>query len=202
MKITIEEYLNQTQYTCRSLIDLINKIEADKMKIAPIKGLIPVHEKQAEMLAQKAEQTRETNKPKSLKIILDAVENRIIADKYLGQVVEVEKAYNDALFVENGPIQSVSQALLQIAKQGISLVHGKYKSDCNEAFKMKGKAIQPKYNVTLLDVIWEGRNQSIHYEEKSFYSNVEKCFNALLKMIINFVNHCKVMIMGKIKLMK
>lgn len=181
MRITIEEYLSQTKYTCESLIDLINKIESDKRVIAPIKQLIPVHEKEAERLAHEAEETRKADKPKSLEIILDAVENRMIANKYGGQVAEVEKVYNNALFLENGPIQSVSQALLQIGKQGISLRYGKYKSNCKEAFRLEEKVIQTKYDVTLLDVIWEGRNQSIHYEDESLKDNVKNCFEALLK---------------------
>lgn len=122
--------MSQTKYTCESLIDLINKIESDKRVIAPIKQLIPVHEKEAERLVQEAVETRKADKPKSLEIILDAVGNRIIANEYGGQVAEVEKVYNNALFLENGPIQSVSQDLLHIGKQGISLRCGKYKSHC------------------------------------------------------------------------
>lgn len=36
-------------------------------------------------------------------------------------------------------------------------------------------------NVSLLDVIWEGRNQSIHFEDKSFHTPTDKCFKTLIK---------------------
>ncbi|GAA3328640.1 hypothetical protein GCM10020331_073430 [Ectobacillus funiculus] len=36
-------------------------------------------------------------------------------------------------------------------------------------------------NVSLLDVIWAGRNQSIHFEDKSFNQPTVDCFKELLK---------------------
>lgn len=38
-----------------------------------------------------------------------------------------------------------------------------------------------KQNVSLLDVIWEGRNQSIHFEDKTFNTPTNTCFVDLLK---------------------
>lgn len=54
-------------------------------------------------------------------------------------------------------IQAIAGAVLQIAKQGLSTVYGK-KSSVPE-----GRRIG---NCCIRDIIWEGRNQSQHHEEK------------------------------------
>jgi hypothetical protein len=67
-------------------------------------------------------------------------------------------------------INSLSGALLQFAKQGISIVHGGTRNCPN------GRSIGSQH---LKDVIWQGRNQSIHYEEANFSHAVVTCFNTL-----------------------
>ncbi|MDP8246581.1 MAG: hypothetical protein P9M00_00415 [Candidatus Tritonobacter lacicola] len=61
-------------------------------------------------------------------------------------------------------------ALLQVAKQGISVVHGSL-SQCPS-----GRAIGRDY---LKTVIWAARNQSMHYEEGNFNRSVVDCFHNL-----------------------
>lgn len=68
------------------------------------------------------------------------------------QVVQVEQAAAAHTF----SIGSLSGALLQHPKQGISLVHSG-PSSCPA-----GRAIGGS---TLKDVIWQGRNQAIHWDE-------------------------------------
>jgi hypothetical protein len=67
-------------------------------------------------------------------------------------------------------VQSICGSILQIAKQGISHVHGA-RSKAPE-----GRAIG---SLVLRDIIWQGRNQSIHYEDKRFDAPVVNCFSAL-----------------------
>lgn len=67
-------------------------------------------------------------------------------------------------------IASLSAALLQHAKQGISLAHGGT-TNCPE-----GRAIGSQ---SLKSIIWEARNQSLHWEEASFRKGVNDCFNTL-----------------------
>jgi hypothetical protein len=63
-------------------------------------------------------------------------------------------------------------ALLQYAKQAISQCHGKYRE--NAPAGDRTVAGQP-----LRDVIWEGRNQSEHWDEGQFSASVDKVFGAL-----------------------
>lgn len=70
---------------------------------------------------------------------------------------------------------SLAGALLQFAKQGISTVHGN-KENCPD-----GRYIgsQP-----LKTIIWEGRNQALHWEEGNFKNKrLCQCFDTLAKEI-------------------
>jgi len=71
-------------------------------------------------------------------------------------------------------IGSLSGSLLQMAKQGISITHGSLQN-CPD-----GRLIgtQP-----LKKVIWQGRNQAIHFEEGNFTQAVTNCFNQLTQEI-------------------
>src|SRR5699024_231656 len=70
--------------------------------------------------------------------------------------LEVEvKILADSLDAKSASIAALSGALLQIAKQRISLVYGKPHN------APRGAKIS---EVLVKDIIWEGRNQSIHYE--------------------------------------
>ncbi|WP_296625439.1 hypothetical protein [Marinobacter sp.] len=66
--------------------------------------------------------------------------------------------------------QAIAGGVLQIAKQGISLVFGK-KSDAPMGRQIGALPIR--------DIIWEGRNQALHYEEANYKKGVKKVFTAL-----------------------
>lgn len=55
--------------------------------------------------------------------------------------------------------QALAGAVLQIAKQGISVVHG------GPATAPTGRTVGTLF---IRDIIWQGRNQSMHYEEGNF----------------------------------
>ena len=71
-------------------------------------------------------------------------------------------------------IASLSGSLLQMAKQGISIVHSGL-VNCPD-----GRLIGTQ---KLKQVIWQGRNQSIHYEEGNFTPAVITCFDTLASEI-------------------
>jgi hypothetical protein len=67
---------------------------------------------------------------------------------------------------------ALAAALLQIAKQGISSKHGGL-SKCPN-----GRLIgQTEF---LKNVIWQGRNQTMHYEEGQYRRDVNECFTNLV----------------------
>ena len=67
-------------------------------------------------------------------------------------------------------IQSICGSILQIAKQGISIVHG------GLANAPDGRLVG---SLKLKDVIWQARNQAIHYEEGRFSQHVTNVFTVL-----------------------
>lgn len=67
-------------------------------------------------------------------------------------------------------VQSICGALLQVAKQGISFVHG------SKSTAPVGRAVGTSH---LRDVIWAGRNQAIHYEDGVFNHSVTSVFSQL-----------------------
>jgi BMFP domain-containing protein YqiC len=71
-------------------------------------------------------------------------------------------------------VASLAGDLLQHAKQGISMVHGSL-GGCPP-----GRAIASR---DLKDVIWQARNQAIHWEEGKLSPPVQDCFNSLAKEV-------------------
>lgn len=70
-------------------------------------------------------------------------------------------------------IQAIAGAILQIAKQGISLVHGKPKA------APPGRGLG---TLTVRDIVWQARNQSMHYEDtKPLSESVTTLFSTLEK---------------------
>lgn len=67
-------------------------------------------------------------------------------------------------------VQALAGAILQIAKQGVSLVHG------NLSASPLGKLIG---SLALRDVIWQSRNQSMHYEAEKYRQPVLDLFSTL-----------------------
>jgi len=61
--------------------------------------------------------------------------------------------------------------LLQYGKQGLSLQFGKHKHGCPDGRLVGG--------VPLREVIWQGRNQALHWENGTFNSAVTECYEQL-----------------------
>jgi hypothetical protein len=67
-------------------------------------------------------------------------------------------------------VRALAGAILQIAKQGIVVVHGSL------AACPSGRSVGRE---SLKNVIWQGRNQAMHWEEGSFNAQVVACFQRL-----------------------
>lgn len=80
-------------------------------------------------------------------------------------------ALQAAVIAKETSTQALTGAILQIAKQGISIVHGGI--DPCPAGRAIGSA------ETLKNVIWQARNQSMHWEENKFHPPVLSCFKNL-----------------------
>lgn len=77
------------------------------------------------------------------------------------------EAMEAAILAKETSVQALAGAILQIAKQGISIVRG------NPANCPSGRSIGRE---NLKNVIWQARNQSMHWEVNSFHPSVQTCF--------------------------
>lgn len=76
-------------------------------------------------------------------------------------------------------IQSLSGAILQVAKQGISTTYS------GLSLCPPGRTIGQE---TLKNIIWQARNQTIHFEESTFSNAVTTCFTNLISNFGNSFN--------------
>lgn len=68
-------------------------------------------------------------------------------------------------------VSAIAGALLQLGKQGISAVHTRVRNDAPPGPPVGGQPLR--------DVIWEGRNHSMHWEEGNPHPPVVTCFDQL-----------------------
>jgi hypothetical protein len=97
-------------------------------------------------------------------------ENYFGDDKQLFHKNEEALSLEGQLALHEFSIASLSGNLLHYAKQGISICHGELRN-CPDG-RMIGT--QP-----LKAVMWQGRNQALHWEAGTFHPPVERCFQAL-----------------------
>lgn len=86
-----------------------------------------------------------------------------------GKKAELD-SFSRSILAKKDSMNSLSMSLLQIAKQGISTVHG------NPVNCPAGRNIGAE---SLKNVIWQGRNQAIHCEEGNPSQGVKDCFSNL-----------------------
>lgn len=95
-------------------------------------------------------------------------------DTYFG--VDKERYYKDAelrsltdsLAAKELSTSALAGSLLQYAKQGISLQYGRQKTGCPAGRNIGSQAIS--------EIIWQARNQALHWEDGSFSQSVQDCF--------------------------
>lgn len=79
------------------------------------------------------------------------------------EISKLEASYH----AKESSIRALYGSILQIAKQGISTVHGK---------NTPTVITEPKSGEPIHNIIWQGRNQSMHYEEGKHLKPVISCF--------------------------
>jgi hypothetical protein len=92
-------------------------------------------------------------------------------DKTRAQKMNEIQTVLDRISARNFSVTALAGSLLQIARQGISAQYGKTKTDCPLGRKI--------YGLPLHEIIWQGRNQALHWEEGKFHTPVNDCFEHL-----------------------
>jgi len=87
------------------------------------------------------------------------------------QVLDDIEALTSTIDAKSASVGALAGALLQIAKQGISITYGK-KQNAPKGAELGGLPIR--------DIIWEARNQTVHYENpREISADVVKIFEQI-----------------------
>jgi len=162
-----------------------------------VESLIPIiwseHKAEAEAVEQlKMLQATTENAYRRVAFIMDndldddGIGNGLYWDTYFGvdkqryhasERIEALEAVRDARSFSRAVL---SAALLQIAKQGLSQVHGRLTSVPTS---------RRVFGVDIKDLIWQGRNHALHWEEGKPSPSVVDCFNAMASYDPAFANY-------------
>lgn len=150
----MKQYLKQTKFSTKNLIRLIYK---EEFKINQLKKNLEnmrllFQQLESKFLLEDQFDVHANHHYGQLKIWMN--KKRKLMDK----IALTEKS----LVAKDFSVRSLSGALLQIAKQGISIKHQTLSSCPN------GREI--KAGLNLKDVIWNSRNQSLHFEDGEFFN--------------------------------
>ncbi len=159
-------YADDTEYASRNLIDLAIREEA---LLAEKKPLLSDAERRMRV-HQWDFQTSDLNDDFSDAYVMAAFARAGRAGVEVEALRSEVASLQAAIGAHQVAVQAICGALLQIGKQGISLVHGGLTT------APPGRLIG---TVPLKDVIWQARNQSLHYEEGTFKPPVQAVFQAL-----------------------
>ncbi len=167
------DYLAEIEFAASNLIPIIweerNRLRALEAEVALLTRAVEHNYRRAESVAMNAEDPDDV-----------AMATGMYFENYFGD--DKERYYKDKdreklidqIAAHALSIGSLAGSLLQFAKQGISLAHGGPGKCPN------GRPIGSQF---LRDVIWQGRNQGIHWEEGKPHPPVEQCFETLCKEI-------------------
>lgn len=159
-------YADETEYASRNLIELVGH---EEKRLADLTAALRGEE--AKYRVNKWDfETSDLNDDFS-DAYVQAAFHRMAkahqeAQKLKGEVETLQASIGTKQFA----IQAICGALLQIAKQGISLVHGSL------AAAPPGRIVG---GAPLKEIIWQGRNQALHYEDGNFRPAVVTLFGLL-----------------------
>jgi hypothetical protein len=102
--------------------------------------------------------------------VIGAFNRMAQAGEQSNQLVQEINSLQALIGSRQSAIQAICGAILQIAKQGMSIVNGGLPNTPD------GRIIG---TLKIKDIIWQGRNQAIHYEEGNFNHRVIDVFTTL-----------------------
>lgn len=165
----MQDYLGDIEFATTPLITAIwgerNRLEKLQAEIRALSKAVELEYRKADAWARDGETPDDVAMEAGIRWA-----NYFGNDKELYHKDESREELLSSISIHEFSVALLSGSLLQYAKQGISLVHGGL-VPCPD-----GKSIGTQF---LKDVIWQGRNQAIHWEEGRFNAPVEYCFQLL-----------------------
>lgn len=164
----MNQYLLDTEFAVQSLFELVTE---ELNKIASLEVHLRLHRDRANSIMSEAyyvtdQDVDDLETPGMYAIRYGYGSHISAAQAVQKEISNLEASY----YAKDGSIRTLYGSILQIAKQGISIVHGK---------TMPSVIIETKSGEPLHNIIRQGRNQSMHYEEGNYHSRLITCFNNL-----------------------
>lgn len=169
--MTMDDYLTEIEFAASNLIPIIwgerDRLRKLEVEVASLTKLVEHSYRRAESIAMNAED------PDDVAMATGVYwENYFGNDKERYQKDEDREKLMEQIAAHALSVGSLAGSLLQFAKQGISLVHG------GLAHCPNGRPIGSQ---SLKDLVWQGRNQGLHWEEGKPHPPVQQCFEMLVK---------------------
>ena len=162
----MNQYISETEYAVKNLIELAtseeNKVAVLKEKLSSEEAKYKVHKWDFE--------TSDLHEDFSDVYVMGAFQRMAQAGNEASELEQEIYSLQTVIGSRQSAIQSICGAILQIAKQGMSIVNGGLPNT------PEGRMIG---TLKIKDIIWQARNQSIHYEEGNFNQRVIDVFTTL-----------------------
>lgn len=159
-------YTDDTEFATRNLIDLAMREEA---ALTEKVALLEAAERRLKV-HQWDFQTSDLNDDFSEAYVMAAFARAARAGQERDEIAREVNELQTAVGAHQVAVQAICGAILQIAKQGVSLVHG------GLAAAPSGRLVGTSY---LKEIVWQARNQALHYEDGNFNPQVLALFAAL-----------------------
>ncbi|MEH1810465.1 hypothetical protein [Nostoc sp.] len=166
----MNQYLIDTKYAASNIIDLIMHDERDLEKAEGRKRQI---DEELKLSYERFYAGDMSDDISPMQVQYEYVQLMKYAERLSEQeknLIAQMECLKNLIDAKSFAVSSLCGALLQIAKQGISIVHEGLEN-CPD-----GRGIG---NEVLKNIIWQGRNQSMHYEENKILKPVKICFQNL-----------------------
>lgn len=162
----MHQYLNDTEYAVKNLLQLATDEKRTLKELAPrlanVEAQFRVHKWDFE--------SSDLNDDFSDAYVMAAFGRMANAHQEAATLQSQIAAIQASIGSHQQAIQAIAGAILQIAKQGISVVYG------GLAGAPEGRKIG---SLPIRDIVWQARNQALHFEEGSFSKAVTTLFSTL-----------------------
>jgi hypothetical protein len=159
-------YAEDTEYAAKNLINLAMHEENDLSRLRQ-----ELAQEMGKYAANRWDfETSDLNDDFTDAHVMAAFHRMAKAKIQADQIALMKSSLEASVGARQFAVQALWGALLQIAKQGISIVHGGLKNAPDGRLLL---------GTPLKEIIWQGRNQAIHFEEGNFTNHVKNTFASL-----------------------
>ncbi|SFH39343.1 hypothetical protein [Pontibacter chinhatensis] len=166
--MTFQDYIQETEYAASNLIATIwheySELQNLENEIKKLQSIVEHQYRQAQSFM-------DSDDPDDIMLGVGIHWGTYFEeDKQLYHKNESYKKLQEQIQAHTYSIQTLCTGLIQIAKHGISVVYGGL-TDCPDGRMVGTQALR--------DVIWQARNQTMHYEEGACRGPVVAVFSSL-----------------------